>query len=69
MTDTQELRKIIEVSGLKYKNIAEFLQITPFGLQKKINNVTEFKSSEIKKMCNILGINSLEQKEKIFFAE
>lgn len=68
MTDTQELRKIIEVSGLKYKSIAEILGITPFGLQNKINNVTEFKSSEVKKMCNILGITSLEQKEKIFFA-
>lgn len=67
MTDTQELKKIIEISGLKYKNIAKFLGITPFGLQNKINNVTEFKSSEVKKMCNILGITSLEQKEKIFF--
>lgn len=69
MTDTKALREIIDASGLKYKSIAESLGITPFGLQNKIDNVTEFKSSEVKKMCNLLGINSLKKKEDIFFAD
>lgn len=66
MTDTIALRKIITESGLKYKSIADHLGITPFALQNKIDNVTEFKSSEVKKMCELLGIKSLKKKEEIF---
>ena len=67
MTDTLALREIIAASGLKYKSIADSLGITPYALQNKIENVTEFKSSEVKKMCELLGIKSLKLKEEIFF--
>lgn len=35
----------------------------------KIDNRTEFKSSEIATLCEILNVESLEQKEKLFFAQ
>ena len=68
MTNTALLNQLIKESGLKKKYIAEQLGITGYGLQKKIENLSEFKSSEISIMCDLLNINSLKQKETIFFA-
>ena len=68
MTNTKKLRMIIGDSGLKYKAIAEMLGITPYGLQKKVDNVNEFKASEISKLCDILNIKETKLKEQIFFA-
>lgn len=67
MTDTQELRRLISESGLKYKFIAEKLGLSTTGLQKKINNLVEFKPSEINVLCDILRITSLQQKNNLFF--
>lgn len=69
MTDTYRLKEIIDKSGYKRKFIADKLGITPFGLDKKINNVTEFKASEIDVLCNLLQIKTLVEKERIFFAK
>ena len=69
MTDTKELQRIIEESGLKKCFIASKLGITVFGLQKKIENRTQFKAEEIKILCDVLRISSLKEKERIFFAE
>ena len=69
MTDTQKLKDIISMSGLKYKFLAESLSLTPYGLMNKIENRTEFKASEILTLCNILGITSLKDKEKLFFTD
>lgn len=68
MTNTEALNDIIEKSGLKKKYIAERLGLSSYGMQRKIENVNEFKSTEIAALCKLLGINSLEQKERIFFA-
>lgn len=67
MTDTKALRDIIEEKGLKYKAVARNLGITPYGLQKKIENDTEFKASEVGKLSELLNL-STRQKERIFFA-
>ena len=69
VTDTFRLREKILNSGLKYKYIAEQMGLTRYGLMRKINNQYEFKSSEIAILCNILHIDSLDEKEKIFFAQ
>lgn len=69
MTNTDKLVQIIEESGLKKGFIASKLGLTTYGLQKKIENKTQFKAEEIKKMCIILNISSLKEKEEIFFAE
>ena len=40
MTDSERLRKIIKKSGYKMYKIAEELGISPYSLQKKIDNVS-----------------------------
>ena len=66
MTNTSALRQKIEQSGLKYRFVAETLGITPYGLQKNIENVTEFKASEISKLSKLLKLSAAEMTE-IFF--
>lgn len=67
MTNTKTLKELIVQSGLKCIYIAEQLGISRYSLQKKIENKSEFKVSEVNALCNLLKINSLEQKEEIFF--
>ena len=67
MTDSQALRERIEAKGLKYKAIAENLGITPYCLQRKINNKNEFKVSEVDAISGMLGL-TLREKEAIFFS-
>lgn len=67
MTDTVALKKKIDESGYKQSYIAEKMGLTSFGFANKVNNKTEFKSSEIKLLCEILNISSLREKESIFF--
>ena len=69
MVDTQKLCKRIDESGLKKYHIASKVGLTTYGLQKKINNQTQFKANEIEELCIILKIKTLEEKEKIFFAK
>lgn len=69
MVDTQKLSKKIDESGLKKYCIASRIGLTTYGLQKKINNQTQFKANEIEKLCIILKIKTLEEKEIIFFAK
>lgn len=68
MTNTEMLRRIIKESGLKLEYIAAQLEISRFSLSKKIENETEFKASEIQKLCDVLRISSNEDKEAVFFA-
>ena len=69
MTNTKLLEKIIEQSGLKKNFIAKAIGLSPYGLAKKINNETEFKTSEVDKLCEILNISDLADKDRIFFAK
>ena len=68
MTDTAALKQLIKQSGLKYRYIADQLHISYQGLKNKIENIYEFKASEVDELCRILGISDLCVKEKIFFA-
>lgn len=65
MTNTRLLRELIDAKGLKLCYIADQLGISRFGLHKKMQNQSEFKPSEIKRICEILGITAAER-EKIF---
>lgn len=67
MTDTELLNQLIDESGLKRKYIAEQLNLSAYGLAKKINNENEFRPSEIETLCNLLGIKSLKKRMQIFF--
>lgn len=68
MTDTKRLNYLIEQSGYKKAWIAKQLGLSPYGLQKKIENKTEFKAGEIKRLCVLLKITSLRERDEIFFA-
>ena len=67
MTDTVALRSRIEKSGLKYCRIASQMGISSYSLQKKIDNLVEFKASEIVKLASILSLTDSER-TAIFFA-
>lgn len=69
MTDTEKLRRRIDMAGLKRSYIAKVLGISTAALAQKIGNRREFKASEIDALCKLLGITSLKEKEAIFFAE
>lgn len=68
MTNTLELEIAIKRAGLTKKEIAKKLGISLMGLYKKINNITEFKASEISRLAELLNLTNSEEKEQIFFA-
>ena len=68
MTNTELLKAVIAKSGLKLQHLAEVLGISRQALNKKIENKTQFKAGEIKSLCDVLGIESVSDKERIFFA-
>ena len=69
MTDTERLKEVIQKSGLKMQYLAKQLNLSTFGFSNKVNNVTEFKASEIDTLCELLQIKALSEKERIFFAK
>lgn len=66
MTNTNLLNERIDASGLKRGFIAEQLELSAYGLLKKINGENEFKVSEVVKLCRILNISD-EDRDRIFF--
>lgn len=68
MTDTLRLRRIIKESGYKYGYVADNLGISYQAFRNKITNKTEFVPTEIEKLCNLLNIKELQDKNDIFFA-
>ena len=68
MTNTALLEARIAKSGLKKSYIAKAMGLSSYGLTLKIKNSNEFKASEITKLCEILSISNLEEKNAIFFA-
>lgn len=68
MTNTELLQEKISESGLKISYIADFVGISRQLLWKKVKNKTPFNQYEIEKMCNVLKITRLKEKESIFFA-
>lgn len=69
MTDTMKLQEIIDRSGLKQAYIAEKLGLSPFGFARKRDNKSEFLPSEIDALCELLHIDSIEERFAIFFAK
>lgn len=69
MTNTIALRDLIRKKGVKMKFVADHLGLSSYGFQLKVDNKREFKTSEVSALCELLEIDSLEDKEKIFFAK
>ena len=67
LINEEALLKAIDKKGVKKGYIAEKCGISPQSLRKKIKNESEFKISEVDTICEVLGICSLTEKEKIFF--
>lgn len=69
MTDTELLMGTIKKRGYKIKHVAEQVGLSSYGFKLKAENKSEFKTSEVSALCELLGIDSLLEKEKIFFAK
>lgn len=67
-TNTLELELAIKRVGITKREIANKLGISEMGFYKKVNNITEFKASEIAKLYRILKLKNLKEQQKIFFA-
>ena len=68
MTNTKALREKIAERGLKLKFVAEKVGLSYQGFQNKIENKSDFTTTEISTLCELLNITSLKEKESIFFA-
>lgn len=64
MTNTVELEVAIVRAGFTKREVARRLGLSEMGLYKKINNITEFKASEIQALVEMLNIQDM---SKIFF--
>ena len=67
MTNTALLEAIIADRGLKKNYIAKILGVAPETLIRKIKNASEFKASEIDKLCQVLAIDDPKMREAVFF--
>lgn len=69
MTNTELLKEVILKSGFKLEYLADKCGITRQSLSNKIANRNIFTAEEISVLCRELKINSLTEKERIFFAK
>ncbi|WP_276888569.1 hypothetical protein [Faecalibaculum rodentium] len=67
MTDTKELERLIDESGLKPSFIYQKLNLSKEGFRLKKNNVNPFTIPEVDTLCELLGIKSLKMMHAIFF--
>ena len=65
MTDTLMLELYIKKKGYTKKEVAKLLGLSFNGFMLKVNNVNEFKASEIKQLCELLDLNDT----SIFFKD
>lgn len=66
MINSELLRKKIDNSGYRFSWLAKKMNLSPYGLRKKINEETEFKVSEVSKICGLLAMNDEERECYIF---
>ena len=67
MTNTEMLKERISQSGLKAGYIAKNVGISRASLWNKINNIRAFTVPEMDKLCIVLNIKSLKERDAIFF--
>ena len=67
-TNTELLNQKINHSGYKRSYIAKSIGLSAYGLALKINNANQFNAREIDALCMLLSIDTLEEKERIFFS-
>ena len=67
MTDVTLLNSKIDESGLKRKFISDKLGITPQGFYNKTQGNSEFTSTQIQILCDLLRITTQKEMKAIFF--
>lgn len=67
MTNTAKLKAVIVEKGMLQEQVAMQLGMTSATFNYKVNNKTEFKASEIKKLSKILKLTD-DEVIAIFFA-
>lgn len=65
MVDNERLKDEVKKCGYKQQYLASKLGLTPNGLSRKLNGVTEFKASEIEALSDLLHLSS-EERNSIF---
>lgn len=66
MTNTAKLKGKIVENGMTIHDVAKYIGISHAAMSQKINNHSEFKVSEIAKICSLLNIDD---KDDIFFVK
>lgn len=69
MTDTVALRNRIKASGYRLGYIAERLGISAYTLQRKLDNDSEFRVSEVDAMAKLLNMSPAEKDAYFFLYE
>lgn len=69
MTDAVLLKQKVDESGLKAKAIYGRLGISKASWYLKRAGKRPFTAQEIQKLCEVLRITSLREKERIFFSD
>ena len=68
MTDRTEFKVALIRANMTMEDLANAIGMSAASLSYKVNNHREFTSSEIKAICEVLAIDDLKEREKIFFA-
>lgn len=68
MVNTSKLKATIVERGMLQEQVAMQLGMTSATFNYKVNNKTEFRASEIKKLAEVLHL-TMEEVFAIFFAE
>lgn len=66
--NTAMLKNRLETAGIKLHEVAERIGITRQGLHNKLSGHTEFKSSEIRALSEMLHL-SADERDLIFFSD
>lgn len=66
MTDIKRLSAIIKESGYKRTFLAKKLGLSYQGFLNKLEGISEFKSSEIRMLCDLLSIDNPKDVQDIF---
>ena len=69
MTNTEKLKELISISGIKLDAILHVTGIKSYAtLRGRVNNETEFTASEIAAITELLRL-SPDERDEIFFAK
>ena len=66
MTNTSKIKGKIAEKGYTFTSFAEAVNISRPALRKKINDIVDFKASEIERVCSVLDITRAEISDYFF---